>query len=168
MLMITTASSLIAQNSGPPWWGVSVLAGAFTILGAILSQTVTLLLARSQAKRDDATRWHAERLTAYSSLLPKLNNVFNRLVFEYDSAPIEPEDVFDAVEPEATNARLLATPEVDKAIADVIGKLATVADRGWDSSMDHISMQAMQETLVTLRRLIRSELGVPPTNDDLW
>ena len=104
------------------------------------------LLAGSQAKRDDATRWHAERLTAYSSLLPKLNNVFNRLVFEYDSAPIEPEDVFDAVEPEATNARLLATPEVDKAIADVIGKLATVADRGWDSSMDHISMQAMQET----------------------
>jgi hypothetical protein len=156
----------IVQNGGPPWWGVPVLAGAFTVLGAILSQTVTLLLARSQAKREDATRWHSNRLKAYSALLLRLNKVYDRLIFDEHAAPIEPEAVFDVVEPEATNARLLATPDVDRAISDIIGMLATVADRGWDNELDHISMSDTQERLVNLRRLMRAELGVPSRSDD--
>jgi hypothetical protein len=150
-----------AQTGNSPWWGVPVLAGVFTVLGATLSQTVTLFLARSQAKRDDNTRWHSDRLKAYSTLLPAIDRIYTALVSEENyGPPIEAEDVYDSLEPKATTARLIASPAVDKAIENVVSELATVAHHGWGKGSD--SINEMHERFVSLRKLMRAELGVRP------
>lgn len=135
------------------------MAGIFVILGAVLSQTGTLLLDWAKSKRDNATRWHVDRLKSYSELLLTFDKIHYRLL-DTSEPPIEPEDVFDAVEPAATTARLVAGPNVDAAIWSTLTGLAEVADRGWGG--DHSpSMEEMLRRFTELRKLMRAELGVP-------
>jgi hypothetical protein len=155
------ALSAVTSSASPPWWGVPVLAGIFTILGAALSQTTTLFLDRTKSRRDNATRWHADRLKAYSALLLALDKINFDLIAS--STPhMEPEEVFDAVEPAATTARLVAGPHVDSAIWKTITGLAEIADRGWGDNRLQ-SMDEMQQRFTNLRNLMRAELGVPPS-----
>jgi hypothetical protein len=159
--VITLARSALAQSDSSPWWGVPVLAGAFTVLGAALSQAATLFLARAQTKREDLTRWHADRLKTYSMLLLALDKIHYNLISP-STPTIEPEEVFDAVEPAATTARLVAGPDVDKAISSTVTGLAEVADRGWDGYQSP-SMDEIERRFGKLRRLMRAELGVKPS-----
>jgi hypothetical protein len=158
--LITLAFNAASQSSNPPWWGVPVLAGIFTILGAALSQTATLFIDRARWKRDNVTRWHVDRLRVYSELLLALDKIYDALTGD-TGPPIEPEEVFDAVQPAATTARLVASPDVDKAIWDTLTGLAEVADRGWGGDRSP-SMEEMAKRFTKLRKLMRAELGVPP------
>jgi hypothetical protein len=115
-----------ATADASPWWGVPVIAGIFTILGASLSQIVTWLLDRARARRDARTRWHSDRLDAYAATLLALDRIFTRLL--EDETALGPQQVFDAVEPHATRARLLAGPAVEAKIWSTITGLAEVAD----------------------------------------
>jgi hypothetical protein len=147
-------AALTADTS--PWWGVPVLAGILTILGAALSQITTWLLDRARARRDAMTRWHSDRLEAYSAVLLALDKIFNKLV--EDETAVGPQQVFDAVEPQATRARLLAGPDVEAKIWSTITGLAQVADMGWRG--DSPSEDEMFDQIDELRNAIRVEIGV--------
>ena len=44
-----------------PWWGVSVVAGAFTVGGVVVAQVVAITPDRARARGEDARRWQADR-----------------------------------------------------------------------------------------------------------
>ncbi|MBT1541471.1 hypothetical protein KK103_06830 [Curtobacterium flaccumfaciens pv. flaccumfaciens] len=44
--------------SGPPWWGVPVIAGIFLLAGACLGFVFNRSIERTRSAREDRTRWH--------------------------------------------------------------------------------------------------------------
>src|SRR3982751_3065097 len=57
--------------AGAPWYGVSLIAGAFLVLGAILSQTASWLLAGKERAFTVEQRWDQPRLAAYAEFLER-------------------------------------------------------------------------------------------------
>jgi hypothetical protein len=154
----TTALALLSSGVGSgnaPWWGVSVLAGVFTLLGAGISQLTTWLLDRSRARRADATRWHRDRLEAYSVIMQKLDRIFSQLVDD-EARTADPMSIYDAVEAAASHATLVAGRTVGEAISSTINLLASAADSGW--TMDGVN--EIDASLKRLRQLMRDELGI--------
>ncbi|WIB34419.1 hypothetical protein [Curtobacterium sp. MCSS17_005] len=47
-------------SSNAPWWGVTVLAGFFLVVGALISFLATRSIDDRKAKRDHVNRWHDE------------------------------------------------------------------------------------------------------------
>ncbi|MCS5524656.1 hypothetical protein NY551_18135 [Curtobacterium flaccumfaciens pv. oortii] len=45
-------------SSGPPWWGVPVIAGIFLLAGACLGFVFNRSIERTRSAREDRTRWH--------------------------------------------------------------------------------------------------------------
>src|ERR1700722_6654167 len=96
----------LSASSGAPWWGVSVLAGVFTVLGAALAQIVTWLLARAQAQRDNVARWHNDRLEAYSAALLLFSRIYNEVCEDRDKK-ITRRDISREVESTQINITML-------------------------------------------------------------
>lgn len=162
--MVSNLASLSAVALSPsigsiqsPWWGAPVLAGAFTILGASLSQIATLLLDRARARRDNETRWHSVRFENYSTLLAEIDKINYRL--NLGPKTIDIEQLFDNLNPIALKAILVSESYVAKAIDEILRALAFIAYEGLDHK-DAPKLTQISSKIAELRRLMRSELGI--------
>jgi hypothetical protein len=134
-----------------PWWGVPVLVGVFTLLAAILSQAVVILLDARRSKRENERRWDEEKREAYlefarvgrhfgvlppnlitSSDYARLANAHSDLMIFGDRAAIT-----------AATDVMMAMPVGDEPM--------TVEER-----MEHIGLMAKY------REAARAGLGIPP------
>jgi hypothetical protein len=73
------------QTATTPWWGVSVIAGVFTVLGVLMSQLSTILLDRRRTMREQVQRWDVELRQLYARYLVEARRVRDKAV-EYVDA----------------------------------------------------------------------------------
>jgi hypothetical protein len=73
-----SARMLIAETAvnAAPWWGVPVVAGAFTIIGVLAAQWTAWVLDRKRGHREDAKRWHSDRRATYATYVAAMDKVF--------------------------------------------------------------------------------------------
>lgn len=62
-----------------PWWAVPVLSGALTLLGVFSAQLVLIRNDRWKAKREDARRWHQDRLKLYLQLVEEFEGARDKI-----------------------------------------------------------------------------------------
>jgi hypothetical protein len=52
-----------------PWWGVPLIAGAFLVIGALLSYVLTNLNDRRREQREDSKKWHDQLRSEAAQLI---------------------------------------------------------------------------------------------------
>jgi len=146
-----------------PWWGVPIVAGAFTLVGVALSQLAGYFSDKRRVERDDLRRWDGELRQVVVRCSQILLAIEERTILSWgEDASIEVDDrIYHQRYTELLQALveldLIAPVGVSEA-AHAAAEAATSAER-WSSSE-----QELFHRYVTARRnfvnAIRTHLGV--------
>jgi hypothetical protein len=100
-----------------PWWGLPLIAAAFTLLGAGAAQLVTIRNERGRKQADTTARWYDERKSAYVALLSSFERTVVRLRTGFAASVTDPDPLryLDEVGPALMRVRLLASAPVRSA-----------------------------------------------------
>jgi hypothetical protein len=106
----------VLTDTGPPWWGVPVLAGGFLVLGAILGFVFNSINDSRRARREDQNRWRdevyrlgSEALELCIDLRDEVYGALHQLESgDRDTSPEEMQRISDAIPEMITSFMTLA------------------------------------------------------------
>lgn len=58
-----------------PWWGVPLIAGAFLVIGALLTYVLTNLNDRRKEQREDSQKWHDQLRSEAAQLISLVHQI---------------------------------------------------------------------------------------------
>lgn len=146
--------SAVVTTAAVPWWFVAALAGGFTLLGAILAQAGSYLIAGRKNSLDDARRFDADIIETYVQLSDATDIVHNNAGGDLD---VERKVFWDLVPPVTASVQRL----------ELIGsqELYRIAERFRIAFLhmapgDSGDMIPLVDTLEKLREQIRKDLRI--------
>jgi hypothetical protein len=130
----------------------SVIAVLGTLGGAVVGGVLTLLVQRSNHRHEDRTRWHADRLRAYSGFIGAADAGFHSFTAGRAGADETMLQIYDA----ADAVSILGTSGVSKAAEAWIDALRLLVD---EPSPDRL--RPVVDRRADFVVAVRQELGVP-------
>jgi hypothetical protein len=140
------------------WWWLAVLAGAFTILGVIITLVATWLVARRKNNLDDLRRFEPAVIDIYVELDEFVDTIHNNAGGNPDEEKQIYWDTFRATVRAVTRLELLTSERVYRVARDFQRLMVRFAP-GFDSS--DYPMAELVERIEELRQVIRKELRIP-------
>ncbi|WP_350280483.1 hypothetical protein [Kribbella sp. HUAS MG21] len=152
------AEDALATTANVPWWWVAALAGAFTILGVLLTLTTNLLVARSKNKLDDYRRFEPDIIGIYIQFDQFVDTIHNNAGGDPEEEKRIYWDTYRATVKNVTRLQLIASQQVVE-IAREFQHLMWRFAPGFPDA-DH-PMPELVDTLQELRQVLRRELRIP-------
>jgi hypothetical protein len=151
-----------------PWWGIPVVAGLFTLLGAALSQLVNYLIERGRRERQKAERWDQDLRECAARLLVLVNDDEEQWSAFYGTEQwqhhnMTSREAFVALQFVATDEIASAAHEfMDLVYGKVLGDYATEGESGKQLELD---IRAARNKFVDA---VRDRLGVDSLTIDSY
>lgn len=148
-------------GSSPPWWGVPLVAGMFTLIGVIASQASSFLLERIKGRRERESRWIAERMEKCSRYLALCELYYSETFGEPSGQTVNRGDLLRA----RGEVEFVAPASVIAKAIQLFQKVTDLREARLKSSdmMDwHDEAVIFRVTAMEYTDSVRAEFGLPP------